>query len=98
MDRQRKPKITPVSRALKLLRVYNEMSISETAKKIGVSVGWLSEIEREVKKPTLELINIYASKFNVTTGQIFSFSDALGNKKLTTVSKLKIFIEVFSEE
>ena len=64
-----------INEALRLIRVYHDMRQSEVAEKLGMSNSYLSEIEKGIKKPTLELVEKYAVLFQVPASSIMFFSE-----------------------
>lgn len=80
--------------ALRLVRVYHDMKQSQAADLLGISKSYLSEIESGRKKPTLDLVEKYASLFDVPPSSILFFSENLGKSgtlesaRLTVASKI----------
>ena len=69
-------------RALRVLRTYHQLSQQELAKKLDVSNSYLSEIEKGVKTPNLDLLQKYSSVFKMPQSTILLFSETLdGDKK-----------------
>lgn len=68
-----------LNKALKLLRVFNELSQTEMAQKLGVTKSWISEIESGRKSPTLNLLQGYADVLEVPISSILFFSEHLEN-------------------
>ncbi|WP_428065641.1 helix-turn-helix domain-containing protein [Candidatus Proelusimicrobium volucris] len=64
-----------LNKALRLIRVFNDMSLSELAKEMKVSIGYLSEIESGKKNPSLDIIRKYATVFHTTESAILFFSE-----------------------
>jgi DNA-binding XRE family transcriptional regulator len=64
-----------LNEALRLIRVYHDMRQSEAAQKLGISKSYLSEIEKGHKKPTLDLVEKYASTFQIPVSSIMFFSE-----------------------
>lgn len=67
--------------ALKLVRQFHRLSLTETAEKIGISKSYLSAIENGHKKPTLEILKAYATAFSMPVSQLMLFDEALGDPK-----------------
>lgn len=70
-----------LNEALRLIRVYHDMKQSEAAEKLGVSRSYLSEIEGNRKRPTLDLIEKYSAAFNIPVSSIMFFSEQMDNSK-----------------
>lgn len=64
-----------LNRVLRLLRTYAGLKQTEAAQKLGISQSYLSEVEKGTKTPTLELIDRYASAFEVPVSTIMLFSE-----------------------
>ena len=64
-----------LNRVLRLLRTYAGLKQVEAADKLGISQSYLSEVEKGTKVPTLEVIERYASIFEVPVSTIMLFSE-----------------------
>lgn len=64
-----------LNQALRLIRVFHDQSLSELAKQMDISVGYLSEIESGKKNPSLDVIRKYATVFHTTESAILFFSE-----------------------
>ena len=63
--------------ALRLVRVFHDLSQSALAEKLSISKSYLSEIESGKKQPTLELLQKYADFFNMPLSSLLFFSENL---------------------
>lgn len=63
--------------ALRLIRVYHDMKQKDAAKLVGVSVSYLSEIEKGHKTPSLEVIEKYSDKFGIPVSSIMFFAESI---------------------
>jgi transcriptional regulator with XRE-family HTH domain len=63
--------------ALRLLRTFHDLNQTETAKKLGISKSYLSEIENEEKQPTLGLLQKYANEFDLPVSSIMFFAERI---------------------
>ncbi|MEH2382054.1 MAG: helix-turn-helix transcriptional regulator [Nostoc sp.] len=79
-----------LSEALRLIRVFYDLTQKELAEKLGISKSYLSEIESGKKTPTLELLNRYSEFFDIPASSIMFFSESL-NKDIKT-EKLRAFV------
>jgi transcriptional regulator with XRE-family HTH domain len=66
-----------LSEALRLMRVFHDLSQKEMAGKLGVAKSYVSEIESGKKVPTLTLLEKYADVFGVPPSNIMFFSENL---------------------
>lgn len=62
--------------SLRLIRVMHSIPAKQLASKLEISATYLSEIENNKKRPTLELINKYASCFKVKPSTILFFDES----------------------
>ena len=68
-----------LAEALRLIRVFHDMKQNELAARLGVSKSYLSEIESGKKAPSVEIIEKYASEFQIPASSILFFSEQLGD-------------------
>src|SRR3546814_19146541 len=66
--------------ALRLIRVYHDLKQKQAAERLEVSTSYLSEIERGLKTPTLDIIQRYATVFDMPVSSIMFFSENLDQK------------------
>lgn len=79
-----------LNKALKLLRVFNELSQTEMAQKLGVTKSWISEIENGHKEPTLSLLQSYAEVLDIPLSSILFFSEHMENDGAS--EKTRVFV------
>ena len=63
--------------ALRLMRVFHDLTQKELAELLGISKSHISEIEAGKKTPTLAVLERYASVFEVPVSSIFFLSENL---------------------
>lgn len=62
--------------ALRLMRVFHDISQTNLADKLGISKSYLSEIEKgEKKKVTLDLLERYSQVFNIPVSSLMFFAE-----------------------
>lgn len=61
--------------ALRLVRSFHDMNQSELASSLGISRSYLSEIESGKKAPSLELLQKYATLFDLPLSALVFFSE-----------------------
>lgn len=66
--------------ALRLMRVFHDVKQNELAARLGISKSYLSEIESGKKAPSIEIIEKYASEFQIPASSILFFSEKLGDQ------------------
>jgi len=64
--------------SLKLIRKMHSIPAKQLASKLGISATYLSEIENNKKKPTLDILLKYAECFKVKLSTILFFDEANG--------------------
>jgi transcriptional regulator with XRE-family HTH domain len=63
--------------ALRLIRVFHDLSQKDLAQKLDISKSYLSEVESGKKNPTIDLLNRYSDIFNIPMSSIMFFSERL---------------------
>lgn len=61
--------------ALRLIRVYHDMSQIDVAEKLGLSKSYISELEKGNKKPSIEVLEKYASYFRIPISSLMLFAE-----------------------
>lgn len=79
-----------LSKALRLMRVFNDLSQKDLAENLGVSKSLISEIESGKKNSTIELLNRYSEFFDIPVSSIIFFSETLNQN--TKTEKLRGFV------
>ena len=77
-------------KALKLIRVFHNLSQKELSEKLEISKSYLSQIESGKKRPTLVLLESYSKIFDIPVSSIMFFSENI-NKKVRT-DNFRVFI------
>ena len=76
-----------LAEALRLIRVFHDLKQAELADRLGISKSYLSEIESGKKQPKIELIERYASEFEIPGSSILFFAENLENPKISTLAE-----------
>lgn len=79
-----------ISDALRLIRQYHNLNQTQLASKISISISYMSEIESGKKEPSIELLQKYATYFNVPLSSLIVFSETLDGSQ--SKSKVRAFI------
>jgi transcriptional regulator with XRE-family HTH domain len=82
--------------ALRMMRVFHDMSQKELAIKLGISNSHLSEIESNKKKPTMALLEKYAEVFGVPVSSIIFFSENIGSNRSLDKARTMISSKILS--
>lgn len=62
---------------LRLLRVFNNMTQAELADYLGVSAAYVSEIEKDKKVPSLQVLAKYSERFDVKVSTLLRVSESM---------------------
>jgi transcriptional regulator with XRE-family HTH domain len=82
--------------ALRLVRLFHDMSQTELARRLQVSKSYLSEVESGKKQPTIILLEQYAKEFKLPLSSILFFSEALDNNSFSERTRLKVSQKVIA--
>lgn len=72
-----------LNEALRLIRVYHDISQTKLCSELGISNSYLSEIESAKKTPSLDLLNKYSERFGIPVSSLLFFSENLNKPKVT---------------
>ncbi|WP_414588584.1 helix-turn-helix domain-containing protein [Scytonema sp. PCC 10023] len=64
-----------LSKALRLMKIFHDLTQKELAEKLGISKSYLSEIESGKKTPTINLLKRYSEVFDVPIYSIIFFAE-----------------------
>jgi len=67
---------------LRTLRKSRGITLVELSKRLGRSVGWLSQVERDISSPNINELRNLSKEFNVPLSIFFGKSKAKKKKKL----------------
>ena len=70
-----------INEALRLIRVFHDLKQFELAERLEVSKSYISEIEKGIKKPSLDLIERYSAEFRIPVSSIMFFAEELPTAK-----------------
>lgn len=79
-----------LNEALRLIRVYHDLSQTQLSYDLGISNSFLSEIESGKKLPSLELLSKYGARFDIPVSSLLFFSEQLHEGRVT--DKLRVGI------
>ncbi len=60
-----------LGRDLRILRKSRGMTLADLGARIGRSVGWLSQVERDISEPSMEELDALADALGVSVGSFF---------------------------
>lgn len=67
--------------ALRLLRIFNGYKSAELAEMLGLSQSYVSELENNKKQPTMDVLDRYASIFDMKKSTLMLFAESLEKDK-----------------
>jgi transcriptional regulator with XRE-family HTH domain len=79
-----------LNRALRLMRVYHNLSQVEAAQRIGLSKSYVSEIESGQKKVTLDVLDKYSKAFKIPTSSLLLFAEHADDSRFSEGSRVYI--------
>lgn len=68
-----------MNKALRLVRAYHDLNQADTAERVGLSKSYISEIESGTKKVTLEVLEKYATAFDIPISSLMLFAEKSEN-------------------
>ncbi|HVJ42669.1 MAG TPA: helix-turn-helix transcriptional regulator [Dongiaceae bacterium] len=68
-----------LNNALRLVRQFHRLSVTEVAERLNVSKSYISEIERDRKNVTIDLLQKYSDAFNIPASSLMLFAEKSGN-------------------
>lgn len=80
-----------LGKALKMMRVFHDLTQKELSEKLGVSKSHLSEIESGKTSPSLDLLKRYSEAFDVPTSSIMLFSEHIDGE-IDPEAKMRTYI------
>jgi len=66
-----------IGEALRLLRIFNGYKSAELAQKLEISQSYVSEIENNKKQPTMEILDKYATIFDMKKSTLLLFAESI---------------------
>ena len=66
-----------MAEALRLLRVFHDLTQTELARRLGVSKSFVSELESGSKEPTLSMLARYSEEFGIPVSSLLFFAENL---------------------
>ena len=68
-----------LNEAIRLVRVYHDMSKAELARELGFSRSFIGELEAGNKKVTVETLERYSSYFDIPVSSLMLFSERMSD-------------------
>lgn len=64
-SREKSKLLKATAKTLKLLRIANDLTTKELSRRSGFSSSYISEVESNIKSPSLEMLKILCETFNI---------------------------------
>jgi transcriptional regulator with XRE-family HTH domain len=76
--------------ALRLIRVYHDLTQTQLSYELGLSNSFLSEVESGKKIPSLEILGKYSERFDISMSSLLFFSESLDEQKFGSKIKFSV--------
>lgn len=76
-----------LNEGLRLIRVFHDYKISEIARDLNISAGYLSEIENGKKEPSMAVLKKYSEHFNMSISAIMFFAEEIEKENKKPIKK-----------
>ena len=86
-----------IGNVLKYIRICNDFSTKEISLMIGTSISYVSDVENNRKKLSLDMINRFSNCYNMETSKIL-YLDELEQKGIDRKVILKEILEYYIEK
>jgi len=83
-----------LNEALRLVRVFHDTNQSQLAEKLEISRSYLSEIESGKKVPSIELLERYASVFDIPPSSLLLFSESLESNTFAEKTRVSVATKI----
>ena len=87
-----------LGQALRKLRKHKGLTLAELANKTDSYVGNLSRIERDVSRPSLDLLYRISEALNFSLAEIFTLSEPEGKQDPDQIALNAIFISLLEKD
>lgn len=79
-----------LNEALRLIRVYHDMSKADVARELGMSRSFVTELEAGSKKVTIDTLEKYAAYFDMPVSSLMLFAERTDSADLT--ERTRVFV------
>lgn len=76
-----------LNEALRLVRVYHDMSKAELARELGFSRSFMTELEAGHKKVTIETLERYSNYFEIPVSSLMLFAERTSNSDFSECAR-----------
>jgi len=85
-----------ISEALRMIRVFHDLSQKDLSARLHIAPSHLSEIEAGKKQPTLQLLERYSTEFGIPVSSIMFFSEQMGGGSRAEKLRLNVSEKVLA--
>lgn len=78
-----------INEALRLVRVYHDLTQTQLSQQLQISNSHLSELESGKKQPTLEVLKKYSEFFDIPVSSLLFFSENIGSYEANLTTKFR---------
>lgn len=82
--------------ALRLIRVFHDLTQTQLSSELEISNSYLSEIESGKKNISMDLLQKYSKRFDMPVSSLLFFSESLDSKKSTDKLRINIAKKVIN--
>lgn len=83
---------------LKIIRIANDKKITQISLETGISKSYLTEIERGIKKPSLEILKKLCTNYNIPFDKLIAFNKFSEDANLNYLQTLLMILEYYEYE
>ncbi len=76
--------------AIRLVRIYHGLGVSQVAEKVGFSKSYISELESSEKNVTLEVLRRYSDAFKIPISSLMLFAEQVAGGGSAEVVRFKV--------
>lgn len=83
---------------LRIIRIANDKKITQISLETGISKNYLSEIERGIKNPSLEILKKLCTNYNISFDKLIAFNKFSEDTNLNYSQTLLMILEYYEYE
>lgn len=87
-----------IGSTLQLVRKYHRLDQKSLAEKLGISASYLSELEKDKKKPSLLILQKYQEEFDLPSSSLIYIHEALESGKGSGIARKAVKILEWANE
>src|ERR1022692_2320571 len=86
--------VVNLKEALRLIRVFHDLSKTQVADRVGLSRSYITELEAGDKKVTLEVLQKYADGFSIPLSSLMLFAERTNDQSLGERTRVAVASKV----